>query len=1196
MMTPELQILLSQEKVNDSQHYILLERRFLGRRLKVSIEANGRLRGWITAGETREVKLKGLPAYLNFERATQLLKQSYLKLQKEVIEVLPRGLGGMQRAQCADADKKQVLIPSEKDIYSLIEAISDEEAREIVWKDVTRLLEEDLEGGLQVNQPPRRLHLYAKKIGDAGAQALAAILQVNQSFRMLNLGDNQIGAVGTQILANALEKNQFIQWIILFDNQIGDAGVQALSEALKVNQSIQQLDLGWNQISAAGVQFLGEALKVNQSLQTLVLSYNEISDAGAQVLGIALQVNQSLQVLELYETHIGAAGAQALGKALQVNRSLQNLKLDINQIGDAGVQALSEGLRVNQSLQILNLSYNKIGAAGAQALGEALQVNQSLQELELYSNQIGDMGAQALGDALQVNQSIHLLYLGNNQIGDAGAQVLGAALLINQSIQELQLHENQIGDAGAQAMGVALQVNQSLRSLELQKNQIGDAGVQALGAALQVNQSLHALDLDENKISNVGAQILKAVLQVNQSIRTLQFCDNPIDCTTSHEIGTLLQPNRQIASAFRKQVKEVKKFLELHENDEGIPLEHLPQLQTLLQKWHSNVPNIIPSIEEIFRQSRQTDLNDRYREKLAAIIRDLTNRLHELWLEAFEKRVVTLSNEYVMGKESSKERNIDLGHALYDTWQTFLGSGCPKWLEDHLQSLLPFGVLLDIAEGGEKQNVTDLTDIRSLFERVLSFQDSGSFLPVLSQNSQETLEIENPGNFMKTDSIEINSEENPSFLDIDVSRDGACLFHAISLGLELNVNSKFFPKELRDQAAAHIAENSESHSESIKVQIQDLFDQNREFLGKSDDLFHGIPDAFKTKLNRALKAGPDAEKTYIDFEGVNDYIEHMFDLTAWGGEIELGVLAELLKVELLVYNDPSAIQPLHYVGKDGNQQIHLLHTGGHYKLRIPKGDKVSTSSTPQKPLEICVYDAPVHHFIGREIECETIKEKLPPVTMDNTKTKVVVLTGLEGVGKTQVARKFVAENFANYSMVYTFDGQSTETLQHGYKSLISQWLKIDMTKESPTAVRNRVNVLLEEKNKKGWLLLFDNVDNPKLLHSLCIEQLPKQGGCVLITSRSRFDKADISIHAFKRNEGEKCVESVTLLKTMIPLDKQVSEEILDELTKELHDIPLALVQAGTLLKNVSNCSGAFKRALSCMLTSLSPLQSKKPHG
>ena len=76
-----------------------------------------------------------------------------------------------------------------------------------------------------------------------------------------------------------------------------------------------------------------------------------------------------------------------------------------------------------------------------------------------------------------------------------------------------------------------------------------------------------------------------------------------------------------------------------------------------------------------------------------------------------------------MSKEPSKERNIDLGYALYETWLTFLGSDCPNWVEDHIQSLIPFGVLLDIAESGEKKDVTDLTDAHLLFERVLSFRN-----------------------------------------------------------------------------------------------------------------------------------------------------------------------------------------------------------------------------------------------------------------------------------------------------------------------------------------------------------------------------------------------------------------------------------------------------------------------------------------
>ena len=423
----------------------LLRRRFSRCQLEVSIEKNGHLRGWVTSGETREVKLKGLPAYLNLKQATQLLNQSYLKFQKEAITALPKGLGGgMKHSRPSAAFGSNKAETCEEEALQLVEAIP-------YYKEIREAVEEFLK-----NDPEKKvLNIRGCKIGDAGAQAL-----------------------GT-------------------------------------------------------------------------------------------------------------------------------------------------ALRVNQSLQSLNLEFAQIGAAGAKALGAALQVNQLLQILNLWYNQIGEVGVQALVDALQVNQSI----------------------------QELTLYENQI------------------------------------------------------------------------------------DYTEIAEMDILLEENIQIASAFRKQVKEVKKFLKLHENDKGILWKHLPQLQVLLQKWHSDSQNIIPSIEESFKQSRKTDLNDRYREKLAAIITDFTNRLHELWLEAFEKKIVVLSNEYVMGKESSQERNVDLGRALYETWLTFLGSGCPNWLEHHLQSLLPFGVLLDIAEGGDKQDISELKDPHLLFQRVLLFRN-GSKDSLFSLNDQ----------------------------------------------------------------------------------------------------------------------------------------------------------------------------------------------------------------------------------------------------------------------------------------------------------------------------------------------------------------------------------------------------------------------------------------------------------------------------
>ena len=679
MMNTTLEIRASlKENPHDSTNCTLLSRRFLGCQLEVSIEKNGHLRGWVTADETKEVKLKGLPAYLNLKQATQLLNQSYLKLQKEAIIVLPKGLGGgMKHSRPSAAFGSNKAETCEKEVLQLAEATSYDEERMVVRKAVEGLLKNDPEK------------------------------------KNLNLSEKQISAEGAQALGNALKVNHTLQSLDLEINRIGDDGVQALGSALQVNQSLQALSLGINRIGAIGAQALGAALQVNQSLRSLDLEWNNIGTTGAQALGAALQVNHTLQSLTLSSNQIGDAGAQAMGAALQINQSMQELKLHHNQIGAVGAQALGTALQVNQSLQSLDLASNEIGAAGAQALAVALQLNQSLWSLDLWNNGIGDAGVQVLSAALQVNQSIQLLNLGNNQIGHDGAQALETVLEVNQSLQSLNLERNQIGDDGVQALGAALEVNQSLQSLNLEENQIGNAGVQALETALQVNHTLQVLELSFNQIGDASR-------------------------TAEKRINTLLQENEQITTAFQQQIEEVKSFLQSYKNDGSILFQHLPKLQKILQKWHDGSKQIIPSLEKILKQSGRPNLNDRYKAKQEGIITNLTDRLHELWLESFEKKVAALSNKYVMGKESSVERNVELGYALYDTWFTFLGSDCPNWTEDRLQSLMPFAVLLDIAESGKKDDVSELTDAYSLFERVLSFRnESKDSLFSLTNQSQK---------------------------------------------------------------------------------------------------------------------------------------------------------------------------------------------------------------------------------------------------------------------------------------------------------------------------------------------------------------------------------------------------------------------------------------------------------------------------
>ena len=227
----------------------------------------------------------------------------------------------------------------------------------------------------------------------------------------------------------------------------------------------------------------------------------------------------------------------------------------------------------------------------------------------------------------------------------------------------------------------------------------------------------------------------------------------------------------------------------------------------------------------------------------------------------------------------------------------------------------------------------DVLTIRELFNEEI---DESLLLPFLDVSLED---IVNPRKFAMPPRNETDNTEESPFLDIDVPGDGACLFQAIALGLQLNENAKLSSQDLRNVAASHLEYNHELHAANIKAQLTNLFYQNREL--PHDDprknQFPGIPGAFKIKLINAVKEGIEAEQRYANSEeGINDYVHHMFDPTAWGGDIELGVLADLLHLQFLIYDGTEAIEPLRpFIGANEAPKVHLLFNDNHYGLRIP---------------------------------------------------------------------------------------------------------------------------------------------------------------------------------------------------------------------------------------------------------------------
>ena len=188
-------------------------------------------------------------------------------------------------------------------------------------------------------------------------------------------------------------------------------------------------------------------------------------------------------------------------------------------------------------------------------------------------------------------------------------------------------------------------------------------------------------------------------------------------------------------------------------------------------------------------------------------------------------------------------------------------------------------------------------------------------------------------------------EHKPQFLDENVAGDGACVFHAVALGFKkLNINAGLSHQNLRNQTVAYIRKNSSSYSEKIKNQIEDFLREHhdaQELCRDFNDSFPGIRNPLRRQLIAILKGEVSMADYIKDEKCVNDYIAHICEPTAWGGEVELGVLAKLFKIQIIVYKAPNETTPCIDIREFKKHTIYLLHTGDHYMLRVPKSSLTS---------------------------------------------------------------------------------------------------------------------------------------------------------------------------------------------------------------------------------------------------------------
>ncbi len=200
-------------------------------------------------------------------------------------------------------------------------------------------------------------------------------------------------------------------------------------------------------------------------------------------------------------------------------------------------------------------------------------------------------------------------------------------------------------------------------------------------------------------------------------------------------------------------------------------------------------------------------------------------------------------------------------------------------------------------------------------------------------------------------------------------------------------------------------------------------------------------------------------------------------------------------------------------------------------------------------------------FTGRNDIIQKIRDQLTSgssAAISQTK----VISGLGGIGKTQIAVEYAYRYRGEYNAVFWVRSEEVEELHTDFSSL-SQLLDLpeQHAKEREQSIQAVKEWLI---NNDNWLIIFDNADEPKQIKDF---YLRGSNGHCLITSRAQvFDelgiRKPISLQTLPAKEAE-----IFLLKRTEREEIDDKEELaaVTGLVEEFGYLPLAIEQAGAYI-------------------------------
>ncbi|KAF2738199.1 HET-domain-containing protein, partial [Polyplosphaeria fusca] len=217
-------------------------------------------------------------------------------------------------------------------------------------------------------------------------------------------------------------------------------------------------------------------------------------------------------------------------------------------------------------------------------------------------------------------------------------------------------------------------------------------------------------------------------------------------------------------------------------------------------------------------------------------------------------------------------------------------------------------------------------------------------------------------------------------------------------------------------------------------------------------------------------------------------------------------------------------------------------------------------------------------FVAREQELSKMHE----VLHGHSSRAAVVLHGLGGIGKTQLAVEYVKRHKEKHTAIFWLNANDEDSLRLSYRGIAQQVLhshpstrvlsSLDLEGDLDRVV-SAVKTWLDLPGNARWLMVYDNYDNPRIANdtdrsTVDIRQyLPESDqGSIIITTRSARVTQGRRLHVQKLAGLE---DGLKILANTSKREKIENDPDAEALVSELDGLPLALSTAGAYLEHVT---------------------------